>query len=121
MSEIIFSISSNSTDRQKKIHDGIEELRTLIPNLKYSEPFTSDCFDGNGLEYLTVAAKGETSFGIDRIEVFIKAFEWNIGRDRDNEKDGVVNIDIDIVACDGKILKPRDYKAPGFQKALKTI
>ena len=121
MHTIVFGISSNAEDRETKIHDAIEEIKALIPDLKTSEAYSSPCYNNAGPDYLAVVAKGDTEIPADRLEVFVKAFEWNLGRDRDAESNGIVNIDIDIVVCDDKILKPVDYESQGFAHALSSF
>ena len=121
MHTIVFGISSNAEDRETKIHDAIEEIKALIPDLKTSDAYSSPCYNNLGPEYLTVVAKGDTEISADRLEVFVKAFEWNLGRDRDAESNGIVIIDIDIVVYDDEILKTVDYESTGFAQALASI
>ncbi len=121
MHTIIFGISSNDTDRQVKVHDAVEELRTLFPNLQTSESYFSPCYNNAGPEYLALVARGESELPLERLEVFVKAFEWNLGRDRSTESNGVVAIDIDIVCYDNEILKTCDYENPGFKQALNSL
>ena len=121
MHTIVFGISSNAEDRETKIHDAIEEIKALIPDLKTSDAYSSPCYNDSGPEYLAVVAKGDTEISADRLEVFVKAFEWNLGRDRDAESNGIVIIDIDIVVYDDEILKTVDYESTGFAQALASI
>lgn len=121
MHTIVFGISSNAEDRETKIHDAIEEIKALIPDLKTSDAYSSACYNNLGPEYLAVVAKGDTEISADRLEVFVKAFEWNLGRDRDAESNGIVIIDIDIVVYDDEILKTVDYESTGFAQALASI
>ena len=121
MHNVVFGISSNADDREIQIHNAAEEIKAFIPGLIVSDAYSSPCYNNAGPDYLATVAVGTTEFPVDRLEVFIKAFEWNLGRDRSSENNGIVSIDIDIVVFDGEILKPIDYNSEGFRQALDSI
>lgn len=121
MPKVIFSISSNDTDREAKVHDAVEELRPLFPELRTSEAFAGPDYTGQGPEYLTVAASAETDFSLDRLKVFVKAFEWNVGREPEADTSAIVTIDIDIVSYGDQILKTRDLEQPAFREAIASL
>lgn len=121
MPKVIFSISSNDTDREAKVHDAVEELRSLFPELKTSDAFTSADYTGQGPEYLAVAASAETEFPLDRLKIFVKAFEWNVGRDPEAAPSPIVPIDIDIVSYGDQILKPHDLDQSAFREAIASL
>ncbi len=122
MHDIIFGISSNADDRETKISEAIEEVTALIPDLKVSQSFTASSYNNIGPEYMSVVAIGQCDIDLKRLHTFVKAFEWQLGRDNNTEpQTGIITIDIDIVTFDGDILKPNDYNQPAFQNALTSL
>jgi len=121
MARVIFSIGSNAEDRQIKVSEAVDELHSLVGDLRVSECFESPSYNGMGPDYVNVVAVGHSELPCDRLDVFCKAFEWQLGRDRDTECDGIVAVDIDIVVYDEKILKPLDYKQPEFISAMNVL
>lgn len=121
MNHVIFSISSNTPDREQKIHEAIEEMKALFPDIKTSAAYTSAAFNGRDPEYMTVAATADTDLPIDRLTTFTKAMEWQIGRSADDSKIGLITIDIDIIVYEGTVIKQRDLAHEPFAEALNSI
>lgn len=121
MNHVIFSISSNTPDREQKIHEAIEEMKALFPDIKTSAAYTSAAFNGRDPEYMTVAATADTDLPFDRLTTFTKAMEWQIGRSADDSKIGLITIDIDIIVYDGTVIKQRDLAHEPFAEALNSI
>ncbi len=118
---VVFGIGSNTNDRESKIRDAIEELRTLLPDMQVSYTFNTASYNGIGSEYMNVVALATTKLQQERLHTFVKAFEWQIGRDQNHESEGLVDIDIDIVCYNGEVIKPQDYNQPEFQQALSSL
>lgn len=121
MNRILISISSNTPDREQKIHEAIEEMRALLPDIQTAPPYTSPSFSGRGPEYMTVAAIAHTDLPIDRLHTFTKAFEWQIGRSPQDSETGEIPVDIDIVGFNDTILKPRDMAHAPFAEAIAAL
>lgn len=121
MNHVIFSFSSNTTDREQKIHEAVEEIKALFPNIKISKAYSSAAFNGRDPEYMTVAATADTDLTLDQLTTFTKAMEWQIGRSIEDSKTGLIAIDIDIIVYNRIVLKPRDLAQGPFTQALNSI
>lgn len=142
---VILLLGSNSEDASTILADALEELQFLFPEgLKTSEPFTGEDITKCGPPYTNIICVGQTTLPYNRLNVFIKATEWRLGRETaqmtdsypaaDEQKSEIVansqanqtsnkiiKIDIDIYYYGDSLLKPALTQIPGFSQALQSI
>lgn len=79
------------------VHLAAEAVETAPIGMPNSLPFTNRC----------LAVLTDKSY--DELRIICKALEKEMGRKVEDKNNGIVKIDIDIVAMNGTVLKPEDY------------
>ncbi len=117
---VYVSVGSNIPDARGKVEDAIRFLSSLLDGIECSSLYETPCMRNASAPAYTNAVVGGTTFynGGSLVRIF-KSYERIKGRTGD-KGDGVV-IDLDLVACDGEILRERDFNALHFQIGLKDI
>lgn len=58
---------------------------------------------------------------IPALNAFLKDLEREMGRHKEHKAIGLVNIDIDLVAAPGRILRPADFLRPYYHPRVLTL
>lgn len=56
-----------------------------------------------------------------QVEATLKEIEREMGRNATASREGVIHIDLDLLAADGHILRPTDWERPYIQAALNEL
>lgn len=122
MSHAVLSLGSNVSDRLSMVAEGIEALAAFLTieaasGVYESEPIGPD----KSRLYANCVLKVSTNLDCGALNLRLKQLEIKFGRDEKARMRHDVPLDIDIVAFDGEILRPRDYSAAYFRQGLDLI
>lgn len=70
---------------------------------------------GDGLPYTNAVVSVNSEKSIEELNAMFKTYERNVGRDDDCRRTQCVPIDIDIVLCNGEIIRQWDYRQTFFR------
>lgn len=121
MISVIISIGSNCGDRHALVEKAIEWLNTILMQTKASSIYETPCALKSGTPYMNAVVKGYFSGNGFSLDDLLKEKEHKMGRTAECREKGQVPIDLDIVVCDGEILKSWDYRQRFFQIGLQQI
>ena len=109
----IISIGSNEhrTANVKKI---MEVLTEYFPTIRFSTPQLTEPVDmpEDAKAFLNLIALFETDLEREALEAELKRFEVKLGRDHDDDEDGIIPMDLDIIEWNDEVYKPRDMVRP---------
>lgn len=121
MVEVVISIGSNCGDRRKMVEKAVEWLKSILMQTSCSGIYETPCARHTDVTYLNAVVKGYysgTGFELDDI---LKGKEHEMGRTAECREAGKVPIDMDIVICDGEVLKDWDYRQKFFRIGFEQI
>lgn len=71
--------------------------------------------------FFNMTAVCTTSLPLTGIRQLLKQIEMALGRKPEDKAHGIVKIDLDLLAYDGQILKPEDWKRPYVQEGVDEL
>lgn len=117
----VIAIGSNYGDREGNIIKAFKFLSATGEIVSRSGIYESPDFLGIGRGYLNAVVMLETSKSEEALNLSIKEFEKECGRDCGARERGEVCIDVDIVIYNNVIRRPKDYSASYFKKGYSEI
>lgn len=117
---VFVGVGANVADARKNVEEAIRFLGSLLGEVESSRLYETPCM-GNAMApaYTNAVVSGTTFYDCDGLIRVLKSYEKLKGRCRD--KNEGVAIDLDLVACDGDVLRERDFNALHFKIGLKEI
>lgn len=116
----MIGIGSNYGDRRAAVERAITWLAGHIKDMRASSVYETSPVGHSGNNYINAVALGYVDCSADEFESMCKSYELRHGRGPEERKLKIVPIDIDVVAYDGEILRPFDFKAnfflPGYEE-----
>jgi len=105
--EVIISIASNE-HQQTNLAAARQQLQQLLSTVRFtSERWTQPVGILRKEPYLNQLCKGTTAFGLNLLNEVLKETERRLGRT--NNEEGIVAIDLDLLAYDGQRHHLRDW------------
>ena len=97
-------------------------LKQLFPNIRFApEEETSPIGINSSAMFVNQVALFRSSLSIDEIKAQLKQTETYLGRRPEHKITHLICIDIDLLRCDGQILKPNDWQRDYVQRGLKHV
>lgn len=97
-------------------------LENLFPEIVFTEALTTKPYgDHYKRPFVNVLAVAYHSAGADEINAQLKEIEKRLGRTTEDKAKGKVVIDLDLIAADGEILRPKDFERSYVQDLLPQI
>lgn len=115
MSEYVLSLGSNLHPRKRRVREAIKWLHEKFNILRCSELYETPELHGIGSPYINAVVECRSDAEEMSFSRMLKEYEISAGRDHIARSLGIVPIDIDIVICDRKIIRPRDFQCEFFQ------
>lgn len=112
---VFVSIGANTQERRLNIEKAIERLNQTFEDFRVSQIYETACWRGEGLPYLNTVASFLTEMDATSLEKMFKEWEAEAGRKTDANSRNIVPLDIDVVVCNGGILKLRDFERNYFK------
>ena len=118
----IISIGSN-TNRTENIQKVTEILQANYPRSRFSTPEITDPIDlpEGAKAFLNLVAMVPTNLDKEEFVSQLKSIEEDLGRDDDDEEEGIIPIDLDLIKWNEDVLKPRDFIRPYMVSGLEEI
>ena len=121
MHAYLLSISSNFQARSN-LTEARQMLENLFPEIVFTEALTTKPHgDHYKRPFVNVLAVAYHSAGTDEINAQLKEIEKRLGRTPEDKAKGKVVIDLDLIAADGEILRPKDFERSYVQDLLPQI
>jgi len=117
--EVIISLASNE-NQGANLERARELLTMIIHNLKFTqEKWTEPVNTIRKARYLNQLCKGTTELGANLLGEILKETERRIGRT--HNEDGIVVIDIDLLAYDEQLYHLRDWDRNYVKDLIKEL
>ena len=118
----IISIGSNQ-HRTKNVKKVMEILSKHFPTVRFSTPQLTEPVDlpEDAKAFLNLIALFETDLDRETLDMRLKSIETRLGRDRDEDDEGVVPMDLDIIEWNDEVYKPRDMVRPYVVAGLEEL
>lgn len=118
----IISIGSNS-NRTENIQKVIEILQANYSGSRFSTPEITDPIDlpEGAKAFLNLVAVVPTNLEKDEFVAQLKSIESDLGRDDDDDEEGIIPMDLDLIKWNDDVLKPRDFIRPYMVSGLEEI
>lgn len=96
----------------------VKWLSSILSDFEVSPFYRTLPVNGGSKDYINAVARGYTDMCQDAFNERIKRFEILSGRDDTCRERGLVPIDIDIVICNGEVVREWDFRQKFFQKGF---
>ena len=121
MISVILGVGSNCGDRKASVEKAIDWLKTVLMQVEVSDIYETPCALKAGKPYFNAVVKGFYEGDAFQLEDLLKDKERQMGRTAACRESGDVPVDIDLVVCDGVIIKKWDYRQKFFQIGLNQL
>ena len=121
MIEVVLGLGANCGDREKSLSDTLRWLGSFLCRFRHSAIYETPCMGKEGAPYMNSVASGIYSGSLSSFSEILKERERISGRDEACRQKGDVPIDIDIVICDGKVLKEWDFRQKFFRTGYEEL
>lgn len=118
---LVIGIGSNVTDREFKVTKAIEALCGAFRKANVSAVYESAPFSGQGEQYVNAVFAGVTNMSMTDVIEFLKQTEAEAGRNSISSLEGQVELDLDLVIWDGRIVRPKDFERPYFNVGYRQL
>lgn len=109
----IISIGSNE-HRTANVKKVMEVLTEYFPTIRFSTPQLTEPMDmpEDAKAFLNLIALFETDLDRETLEAELKKLETKLGRDHDDDEEGIIPMDLDIIEWNDEVYKPQDMVRP---------
>jgi 2-amino-4-hydroxy-6-hydroxymethyldihydropteridine diphosphokinase len=89
-------------------------LSGKFPGSRFSTPEITDPIDlpESAKQFLNLVAVIYTELEVDAFKAILKKIEKKMGRNPDDDEEGVVPIDLDLIEWNDEVYKPQDLVRP---------
>lgn len=119
--KVVICIGGNLEPRISNVAAARDWLLTVLKDPHVSDIYETPEIHGIGRPYMNMVISGTTDLDIDSLNMMCKDFEIKSGRDAEARSRGDVPVDIDIVRCNDRILRPEDYRQQFFRIGAKSL
>ena len=118
----IISIGSNK-DRTNNINSVTQLLQSSYPGSRFSTPEITEPIDlPEGTKpFLNLVAMIPTSESCEDFCSRLKAIEKDFGRDPDDDEEGIIPLDIDLIEWNDEVIRPHDLVRPYVVAGMEEI
>ena len=110
MNKAILSVGCNH-HRSKHISQVTALLRNRYPKSRFSTPEMTQPIDApqEMKPFLNMVAVIYTTESREEFSAFLKKTEKEFGRDPDDEEEGIIAMDLDLLEWNDEVFKPQDF------------
>lgn len=119
--KIWISVGSNVPDAERKITIALQRLSELDFLLKSSSLYRTHALNRVDPDYINGVVSIQTVLGYEDINRRLKDIEISLGRSPESKKKGRVEIDLDIVVFDDKVIRDKDFLQDYFKKGYEEL
>lgn len=121
MNRVVISLGSNVEDRMSRVAAAMTWIQSILRSTACSGIYETDDFHPTGRKYCNAVMAGDTTLSQGEIDAAAGLYELNAGRDESARRRGDVPIDIDLVICNGTVLRPRDMEREYFLRGYREL
>lgn len=121
MNRVVISLGSNVEDRMARVAAAMTWIQSILRSSACSGIYETDDFHPTGRKYCNAVVAGYIDMTADEIETMTLRYERDSGRDDSARLRGDVPIDIDLVICNGRVLRANDMEREYFLKGYLEI
>lgn len=121
MNRFVLSLGSNTADKTERLNHAGKWLADSFSEVICSEIYTSAPVSGIGPDYANMVAEVSADVDAAQMASLAKEYERQCGRTPDSKVRGCVPIDVDVVMCNGIILRPAEYSRAYFRRGFDAI
>lgn len=114
-------IGSNHRLKGRFIESAMMALSELFQISARSEIVKSFDVEGSGTVYANLVCLLRTGLPLEEVSELVKGIERRLGRSSCSKARGVVEIDIDIVIWNDKVIRPADASRPYFSEPYAVL
>lgn len=119
--EYLISIGSNES-RDENMSLARRRLSELFADIRFSaEEETAPLYFHRPVCFSNQLARFHSDLRVDRLHACLKNIEREAGRLPEDKSREVVRLDIDLLMCDGHVLKPADMERDYVRRGLKEL
>ena len=115
MNFVVFSLGSNSDNKELMMQACVDWMREVLNDVKVSQIYETKALNGIDNDYMNAVLSGYTNEEYDDIVRSMKRYEIQSGRTKESKLKGVIPIDVDVVMWNDKIMRNNDYIQSYFQ------
>lgn len=122
INKAIISIGSNK-ERTSNINSVIESLKEVYPTSRFSTPEITEPIDlPEGTKtFLNLVGVIQTPQTQEEFVAYLKELEKEFGRNEDDDEEGIIPMDIDLIEWNDEVLKPLDLVRPYVVAGMEEI
>lgn len=125
MNRLIISIGSNTSDRRERMAKALQWLSSTFHVIASSNIYETEEYHGRHAPYFNCVICAESNDADTVVISMLKDFEHRQGRTAESKATGLVPIDLDLMAFNGRKLRPqefnRDYFLIGYREIIGRI
>jgi 2-amino-4-hydroxy-6-hydroxymethyldihydropteridine diphosphokinase len=116
---VIVSLAANC-DQEKNLTEARQRLSQVLTDSLYTEELWTEPYGGGGGSmYLNQLVYASTTMEVEQLMDTLKQTEVDLGRNADERRQGIVRIDLDLMAYDDVHYHLRDWERPYILALLK--
>ena len=121
--EMVYTICIGSNEHRKdNLALARKRLSELFPDIRFSaEADTKPLFFRRQALFTNQVARFISDYDADEVILRLKNIEREAGRTPEEKEREIVRLDIDLLACDGKVYKPEDWKRDYIVRGLEEL
>ena len=97
-------------------------LNGFFPGICFSEEVeTEPLFFRRPEKFSNQVAQFTSARPVDEVKALLKSIEREAGRRPEDKAQEIVKLDIDLLLCDGRILKPQDLERPYVAEGIAAL
>lgn len=116
----ILSFGSNSPDKALMM-ERLRQWAAAFDGAELSAVYSTEPWSGHGAGYLNMVARVSSPLEPEQMQLAGKELERSLGRTPEKKSAGVVPADVDVMWCDGLILRPDEWLRPYFARGLAQL
>lgn len=118
---VLIGIGSNITDGAANVARAAEALCEFAEPMGWSGVYATEPLSGKGAPYSNAVAVVTTFLSLGELELRLKRYETENGRNAEARSRGEVPVDLDLVAYGPTILRPEEFSRPYFIEGLARL
>ena len=115
MSSFHYTLSVGSNCGYADVRKAVTWLAARLSDFKVSTLYETPAVKAGRGTYVNAVAEGHSPLNPESLNERLKEYERQCGRDENCRRLGIVPVDIDIVICDGHVLREWDYRQNFFR------
>lgn len=118
--QVIIALGTN-TGHKSNMQRALDALKGIMTNIKYSRDLWTEPVGMESDKFLNKLISGFCTLCMKDLQARIKRIEYECGRSEEEQKAGIIRIDIDILEYDGHIEHAEDWNREYIKQLIKNM